>query len=350
LHNTWIVFLAAYSIVVVASIAWSNHYSYNVTLIQSLFSTVGMPLIIAIIALNLFETQENIDFYVKNLIIASVILSLIAIFQIIFGSTMVGGFKRSMATFGNPNALAIFLVLVIPCLNYALDKRLVNKKLGWAILILLIVALITTVSRKGIISGAIAFFLYFVLKKNYRKAIFLGIAAVILFGIFSQVHFVSVRFESEFMEHSFEKKASHREIGMRMFLSNPIIGLGYKGYYENYGDYIGEYGKKYDPHNIFVSALTDYGLVGFTLFMGIFLYPLLYSLKIILKERKEEGDNSLFDMAVICITSVIPLMLNGFFSGRLFFKPVILFILYTQISFVFQTGYLKSLKKKKLDA
>jgi O-antigen ligase len=126
--------------------------------------------------------------------------------------------------------------------------------------------------------------------------------------------------------------------------------LGYKGYYENYGDYIGEYGKKYDPHNIFVSALTDYGLVGFTLFMGIFLYPLLYSLKIILKERKEEGDNSLFDMAVICITSVIPLMLNGFFSGRLFFKPVILFILYTQISFVFQTGYLKSLKKKKLDA
>jgi O-antigen ligase len=348
-YNTWIVFLAAYSIYVIASVAWSNHYSYNVTLIQAFFNTVLMPLIIAVIALNLFETQKNIDFYVKNLIIASVILSVIAIFQIIFGNAMVGGFRRSMATFSNPNALAIFLVLVIPCLNYAMDKGLINRKLGWAILVLIILGLITTVSRKGIVTGAIAFFLYYMLKKNYQKALFIGILAILLVGVFSQARFVSVRFESRFMKHSFEKKASHREIGLRMFRSSPLFGLGYKGYYENYGDFKGEPGRKYDPHNIFITALTDYGLVGFTLLMCIFIYPLLYSIKIILSGKKGD-ENSAFEMAVICITTVIPLMINGFFAGRLLFKPDIMFILYTQIIFVFQRDRLQFSEKKTLDA
>ena len=65
---------------------------------------------------------------------------------------------------------------------------------------------------------------------------------------------------------------------------------------------------------------------------------------------RNDDVNSAFDMAVICITTVIPLMLNGFFAGRLFFKPEIMFILYTQIIFVFQSEHLQSMKKKMLDA
>jgi O-antigen ligase len=134
-----------------------------------------------------------------------------------------------------------------------------------------------------------------------------------------------------------------------MFRSSPLFGLGYKGYYENYGDFKGEPGRKYDPHNIFITALTDYGLVGFTLLMCIFIYPLLYSIKIILSGKKGD-ENSAFEMAVICITTVIPLMINGFFAGRLLFKPDIMFILYTQIIFVFQRDRLQFSEKKTLDA
>jgi O-antigen ligase len=350
LYNKWIIILATYSIFVVASVSWSNYYAYNVTLIQFFFNTLIMPLIIAVIAFNLFETDANIDFYIKHLLIAAAILSFIAILQSILGSSIVGGFRRSVATFENPNALAIFLVLAIPCLNYATDKRLFNQNLMWLIMALIIAAVIATVSRKGIITGTMAFFLYYVLRRNYRKALVIGITALILAGIFSQVKFISVRFESKFMEHSLEKKASHREIGMRMFATSPIIGHGYRGYYEQYGDYIGQPGRKYDPHNIFISALTSYGLIGFIFFLGVFIYPVYYSLKIILKKGKKDFEGQAYDMAIICITTIIPFMINGFYSGRLFYKPVMLFILYTQIVFVFQNSGFKKNNKEKVNA
>ncbi len=55
--NKWIVIVILYSLVIIASISWSN-YSYNGPTIRYLFDKVLMPLITAIIGLKVFRTRK----------------------------------------------------------------------------------------------------------------------------------------------------------------------------------------------------------------------------------------------------------------------------------------------------
>jgi len=124
--------------------------------------------------------------------------------------------------------------------------------------------------------------------------------------------------------------------GWKMFQTSPIIGLGYKGYYDNYGNYFPLAKKeKYDAHNIFISALSNYGVLGFIFFMGIFLYPLFTASKIF---GTQIPNKFLKDMAVVCSSSIIPFMISGWFAGGVFYASVftsLLFsntvLMYTQI-------------------
>ena len=126
-YSKWIVIISIFSIIILASVSWSN-YSYSPTVIQDIFNSVLIPLMIAIIGSNIFLEKENTDAYIKNIMVASFILSLINIYQLIFGNSMVSGDLRSTGTLGNPNASAIFLVLSIPCLIYAVEEKIVSRK------------------------------------------------------------------------------------------------------------------------------------------------------------------------------------------------------------------------------
>ena len=82
--SKWIGIISVFSIIVLASVSWSN-YSYTTAVIQDIFNAVMIPLIIVIIGLNLFAESDNIDAYIKNLLVAAFILSLISIYQMLFG-------------------------------------------------------------------------------------------------------------------------------------------------------------------------------------------------------------------------------------------------------------------------
>ena len=97
--------------------------------------------------------------------------------------------------------------------------------------------------------------------------------------------------------------------GLQMYKESPLIGLGYNGYYENFGKYFPLSDKlKYDAHNMYISNLVDYGLVGFILFLCILFYPLFYSRRIMRQSRIANNPENCSNMAIICISSVIPFM------------------------------------------
>ncbi|MCD6569668.1 MAG: O-antigen ligase family protein [Deltaproteobacteria bacterium] len=340
-RNKWIFFLAIYSLVVFASISWTPHYSYCQSDIRRLFVTIFVPLFIAFVAINLFRQEPNVRLYIKNIIIASFILSLIAIYQWINGIPSPDSIKyglqelRVSATFANPNGLAIFLVLTIPCIIYGIEKNVISKIFGWLVVPAVMVGIICTVSRKGIITMIIAFLLYYVLKKQFKRVAVLSVALAVLVVIIAGFPAISDRFASDKMHADVEGKKVMTLAGWDMFLSSPIRGLGYNGYYEHFGEYFPWYSeKKYQAHNMYITVLADQGLAGFVPFMLIFLYPLFISAKI-LREKSEMPDKEYSkDMAVICISSVVPFMMSGYYAGGLLYSQIIVSVLYTHITFV----------------
>ncbi len=340
-------FIIVYSIIVLVSVSWSN-YSYTSDVLQNLFNSVLIPLIIAIIGLNLFTERDNIDAYIKNIMIALFILSLMSIYQLLssdlIGSTATFGDEvRSTATFGNPNGLAIFLVLTIPCLIYAVENHMVTRILGWVLYASVAGGIICTISRKGMATGILVFCLYYFLKGKYKRMFALGIVVVILTLFLSGYAVISGRFSRENMDKQFIGKWNMTYAGLQMYKESPLIGLGYKGYYDNFGKYFPWSSRdKYDAHNIFITALTNYGLIGFIPFLCIFLYPLSVSWKVLKVDNSRIFDSTSKDLAIICVSSIIPFMLSGWFAGGLFYRPTIMFLLYTNIALLLAGCHLSS--------
>lgn len=349
IYSKWIGFLSIFSLVVLSSVSWSN-YSYTFTVINAISDNVVLPLIIAIIALNLFaKSEDNINAYIKNIIICSFILSLISMYQML-SSGALGGLSsgsiatlpdegRSAGTFGNPNVLAIFLVLTIPCVIYAIEKQMMPRIFGWVLSACLAGGIICTVSRKGMATGVLAFGLYYFLKRKYKKVVAVGIVVAIMTVFISGYAIISGRFSIDRLNSVFTGKKYMTYAGLQMYKTSPLIGLGYNGYYDNFGRYFPwSIRNKYDAHNIFITALANYGAIGFIPFLGIFLYPLYYSKKIVRQSRILNNTGNLCDMAIICISSVIPFMISGWFAGGLFYSFSVIIVLYTNIALVFAVG------------
>jgi O-antigen ligase len=303
--NKWTIFLAVYTFIVLLSVSWST-YSYTPYVIQRLFHTVMLPFAIAILAINIFTDKKSIHAYIINIMIASFILSLISIYQMAVGNTVVLGELRSTSTLGNPNSAAIFLVLSIPSVLYAMDEKMVPKGIGWIICVSLVAGIVSTVSRKGIITAVIAFTIYFFYTKQIRKIVMVFAITIVLSIMLAGYSTISGRFGKERFTADAEQKYIKVYTGLKMFIDRPIIGFGYKGYYENYGRYNPYTGRaRYDAHNIFITALASYGIVGFMPFLGILFYPLLYCLRIIRENNVSKTSTSYVDVAILGISSIL---------------------------------------------
>ena len=346
LYTKWIGFIFAYMTIVLASVSWSN-YSYTTSLIQTMFDAVVMPLIMAIIGLKLFSKIDNIDKFIKNIILASFILSLMSMYQMfttgVLGEWNVGyaaGYGKEIrstaGTLRNPNGLAIFLVLTIPCIIYSIEKQMISKKNGWMLSATLAGGIICTISRKGIATGILAFCIYYILKGHYKKIVAMGFVVMVLTLLLSGYAFLSGRFTQDKLDQNFAGKWAMTSAGWQMYKESPLIGLGWKGYYDRFGKYFPLSDKeKYDAHNIFITALTNYGILGFIPFLGIFLYPLFVA-----KKALRVKNSAAKELAIVCISSIIPFMLNGWFAGGLFYQQVVVVLLYTNILlFISQDTY-----------
>ncbi|MHA2131744.1 MAG: O-antigen ligase family protein, partial [Promethearchaeota archaeon] len=318
--NRWIMTIAIFYIIVFASVAWSN-FNYNAAILRQLLDTTFIPFFIAILAINLFQNVKNVRIYLKHIVVAAFILSVISIIQMIFALTK-GDEFRSTGMFANPNTLAIMLVLAIPCLLYAIENNLTSEIFGWIATISIIAGIVCSVSRKGIITMILCFCLYYLLKKRY-KIFFCALLAFLSIGIaLSDFEIVGNRFERSTISQTFENKWDMTAAGLKMFFKSPIYGLGFEGYKDNYSDYFPWKSKtRYDAHNIFVTTLANYGIIGFVPFFLIFFIPLVAASRILLYKVKNIDKND-SNIAIFCLTTVIPFIINGWFAGGLFYSSI----------------------------
>jgi O-antigen ligase len=150
---------------------------------------------------------------------------------------------------------------------------------------------------------------------------------------FTGIEFVSNRLSVEKLEYDLESKWELTEAGLQMFATSPVIGIGHEGYRDNYKKYFPNSSKKSRPvHNIFIKVLAEYGLIGFIPFILIFIYPLLYSIKIYKIKKNLIQKEYLSDLTIFCISTIIPFMLMGWFAGGLYSNKYAFHIFYSNIA------------------
>lgn len=342
--SKWFAILFIFYLIVIASISWSNFYSYDLETLQMLFDKIFNPLFIAFLAHYIFRNKHNVDLYIKNIFIFAGILSLISIFKMLLalGSGYVVFRSGAGGEFANPNALAICLTLFIPCILYGVENKIIPRALGWMVTVSVVAGVLCTVSRKGIVAMALAFFIILIFKKQVKKIVVLLILFTAFIPLLLSFSVFSNRFNKEELQYQLEGKAFMAEAGLHMFKRSPLIGHGYKGYHHLWSEYFpNSRHDRYDAHNIYVTALVSYGILGFIPFIGIFICPLLFSLKIIRRKNSVLSYHYSKQMAIICIASVVPFMVSGWFAGGLFYSTIIISFLYSQIAFVLMSPHSK---------
>lgn len=192
----WLHILAFYTLLVIISVSWSN-LQYNFSVIQELAISVFIPFLTALLALNLFRNNKNINIFLKHITVTAFILSIISIIQFFLLKPTSEEVIRATGTFNNPNGLAIFLILTIPSLLYSFEKKIMPKRYIYFVIGSVIVGTLFTVSRKGIITMFLTFFLFFFLKKQYKKLLAMGISMLLLIIIVASYTLITERFSIE---------------------------------------------------------------------------------------------------------------------------------------------------------
>ncbi len=341
--NVWLLLVFAYFCIVITSVSWSPWYAYDVGTVREIVVSTGFPVVIATLGVNIFPNLHFVHVYMRHLLRAAIIMSGICIGQFALDTTRFGDVTRAAGTLGNPNTVAVFLVLTLPAFLYLKARGHISSRLSVIFQTAVFAGLFSTVSRKGLITAAVVFVIFYMYKQQYRKVLAvimaLCVAALIAFT-YSQT--VAQRFATSELESQFGGKWVMMLAAIDIFEKNPIIGLGYQGYYESFYTYFhNPWVKKYDAHNEFATALANFGLVGFTIFMLIFLHPLIWARRLMsgttssMSTIKDNVRRHQTDMAIIAITSVIPFMMSAFYAGTLFSQNVVVHVLYLNISMMY---------------
>ncbi len=187
---------------------------------------------------------------------------------------------RSAGMFGVPNSLAALLELVLPFCLVWLGSRTVSvtRKVfcGWLAAVFLF-ALVLTGSRGGWIAVIVALALWPLLAsgRNWRRglaggAVVLGVMAL----IFAVLYFASPAAKTRidpFLRGEFESsRLLMWRVGVGLWERAPVLGTGAASYNVLF-DQLRPRGHRHEPewtHNDYLNTLSDYGLVGFGLWVG----------------------------------------------------------------------------------
>ncbi len=184
---------------------------------------------------------------------------------------------------------------------------------------------------------------YYFYTGQAKKLIMGGVLLFILVFMALGISHIASRLDSKAMAHQVEGKSEMAKAGVEMFMTAPVLGLGYKGYYENFGNYFpSAYRQKYDAHNEYVTALANYGIVGFIPFIMIFVYPLLWARKRLKKSKKDLLQPGRLQI-LVGMLSVMTFAINQFYAGSIFYQEKVVFLLYANIVLMFSA----QLKKNK---
>jgi len=168
---------------------------------------------------------------------------------------------RGTGIFGDPNDLAMSLVIIIPFLFTALlpgGSGFVRRFMAVAALVIVAYALFLTQSRGGFMGFAAACAAYAYRRFGRVPSVVIGVVMVGLLAVGS-----SRMRELNSSEDSAQGRIQAWSAGLGMLKSRPILGVGFRSF-TDYHERV--------AHNSFVHSFAELGLVGGYFFVGLFYW------------------------------------------------------------------------------
>jgi O-antigen ligase len=184
--------------------------------------------------------------------------------------------------FGNPNEVAYALIILIPIALVLASKSRWLVRIGiWIILAIYMLAIFLTFSRGGLM--ALFAVIALVGWKQKSPVIRIAMAAAIIGGLIAIGMFwtrSSGGFSNIKQDGSVQERMVTLEAGTRMFLRNPLLGVGPGDSSVAYALYAGRDANcgchdQLVVHNAYIQALAEVGIVGFIPF-ALFLFVSVY--------------------------------------------------------------------------
>ena len=178
---------------------------------------------------------------------------------------------RYLGIFHDPNDLGILFIASLPLAYYAARECRVQsaRYLFAACGLIIVYALYLTKSRGGMLSLGFILMLALWRHFDYVKAAVITVALALL-GAGLQLRKESLGGGDQ----SSLDRLDGWALGMDLFQSNPLFGVGYNHYMDHYF---------LTAHNSYVLALAETGLVGYVLWVAFFIVLMALLLKVSLK-------------------------------------------------------------------
>ena len=214
-----------------------------------------------------------------------------------------------IGTFGDPNAIALAFVIIIP---FLLDAVFNPSSLGQRIINIPITAVVfyaiyLTNSRGGMLASIIVTFFYFMFYFKKRKNAFIGVLIGLLFAGILLYYSPSRMAAISSQEASAHGRLEAWYSGFQMILSSPLFGVGYR----MFTDYHFR-----TAHNSIILCAAEVGLVGLFLWIGLFYFSFknLFDIQKIKKGHPEI--ETIKSFAFLLALSIGGYLLNAFFISR----------------------------------
>ena len=300
--------------------SWAIHE--NNIYVKALFKDIMIPLIFIILAMEMYlrNTQSSVRFF--NCIIAAEMITLLrAIIYTpwakLFGTMDTRLFGTNLGI--NYNDITTQIALVFLMVSYLFYFE--SKKYR-PVLLVLILFLIISGSRKALIVSVMGMILLYLINIGENKILLFKrlliillvgiIASLIVFKIPIMYEFVGQKIANVFstmgqkstemstvdIDHSLHGRAVLREKAREQFYAHPGKGIGYYcfQYTNSYGLY---------AHNNYLEILADLGLLGFGLYYIMYLIIFRIAFDMFLRKRRMKSKEYILAFIFIMILMVM---------------------------------------------
>ncbi len=265
--NRWMMALVA---AVAASVVLSTDRADSMAAFKDLFVKI---VILYVLIVNLVDTPRRATALQSTILLCAAFLGGYALWSKLTGRATIEGSRAGLVgLLADPNDLALVLLTGVPFAVLALLETVgLRRMLYGALGVLAIAGIIATQSRGGLLGLAAA--LYLILRRRVKSRWLTWAAvAVGLVGL-AMVAGIGARqgLETGAVDESAQGRLDAWGAGMRMVKYNPLFGVGFFRFTDNYFDYV------VDPvtwdlraaHNSWIQCFAETGLAGFVPFCGL---------------------------------------------------------------------------------
>lgn len=332
INKKYLAWLSTFIFMTIISIVWAIDSKYTYSAIMFIMFNFLMFFDILI-----YCDEENKVYNIIKIYLVAMIYMCIRL--ILFEDGRPGSmyFGNIVGLYFNNIAIALAFGIALSLLLY-----FKNKKLIYILPILLFYYVIyLTGSRKGLLLPIVFFIIFYFLNNKASIKKYINFLVIIMIGI--SIIYVILKnnetlrlrmaelFESftgkEVSDYSVNERSFFRSTAMKLFLENPIIGIGIN----NFAAYMEQIGYSHVAysHCNYTEILSNLGIIGFGIYYYIYGYIVVKSIKLF--KRYKEGKPELY--YPIALIFVLLIFEYGFVSYYILEAQIQIFICYLLISF-----------------